>query len=46
MSIVPENLKYTKDHEWIEFDEDGSATVLLNCLRSVLLLRKGTLLGL
>ena len=27
MSIVPEKLKYTKDHEWIEFDEDGSATV-------------------
>ncbi len=24
---IPENLKYTKDHEWIRVDEDGVATV-------------------
>ncbi|MBK5203259.1 MAG: glycine cleavage system protein GcvH [Prolixibacteraceae bacterium] len=24
---VPENLKYTKDHEWIRVEEDGIATV-------------------
>ncbi|NBB80317.1 MAG: glycine cleavage system protein GcvH [Verrucomicrobia bacterium] len=27
MSQVPESLYYTKDHEWIELHEDGSATV-------------------
>ena len=24
---IPENLKYTKDHEWIRVDADGIATV-------------------
>ncbi|MBQ1276616.1 MAG: glycine cleavage system protein GcvH [Flavobacteriales bacterium] len=24
---IPENLKYTKDHEWIRVEEDGVATV-------------------
>ena len=24
---IPQNLKYTKDHEWIRVDEDGVATV-------------------
>ena len=27
MSQVPEALYYTKDHEWIELHEDGTATV-------------------
>ncbi|TVP76888.1 MAG: glycine cleavage system protein GcvH [Puniceicoccaceae bacterium] len=27
MSQVPDSLYYTKDHEWIELHEDGSATV-------------------
>lgn len=27
MSQVPESLRYTKDHEWIQIHEDGSATV-------------------
>lgn len=27
MSNVPENLKYTKDHEWLLMGEDGIATV-------------------
>ena len=27
MSHVPENLRYTKEHEWLLLHEDGSATV-------------------
>lgn len=27
MSDVPENLKYTKDHEWLRRDEDGTCVV-------------------
>tara|TARA_Y100000588_G_C13884059_1_gene765772 strand:- start:269 stop:649 length:381 start_codon:yes stop_codon:yes gene_type:complete len=27
MSQVPENLKYTKDHEWIRLEDDGSCLV-------------------
>ena len=27
MSQIPESLKYTKDHEWIRFGEDNTATV-------------------
>jgi len=27
MSDVPENLRYTKDHEWARLDEDGSVVV-------------------
>lgn len=27
MSQVPESLLYTKDHEWIQLHEDGTATV-------------------
>lgn len=23
MSVIPENLKYTKDHEWLSLDEEG-----------------------
>ena len=24
---IPENLSYTKSHEWVKFEEDGSVTV-------------------
>lgn len=27
MSSIPENLKYTKDHEWVRLEEDGTVTV-------------------
>ncbi|MFO7724796.1 MAG: glycine cleavage system protein GcvH [Oceanipulchritudo sp.] len=27
MSLIPENLKYTKDHEWVRVEEDGTLTV-------------------
>lgn len=27
MSSIPDNLKYTKDHEWIRVEEDGTITV-------------------
>lgn len=27
MSQIPEALRYTKDHEWIQIHEDGTATV-------------------
>ncbi|HKJ91348.1 MAG TPA: glycine cleavage system protein GcvH [Oceanipulchritudo sp.] len=27
MSLIPENLKYTKDHEWVRAEEDGTLTV-------------------
>jgi glycine cleavage system H protein len=27
MSQVPEALRYTKDHEWVQIHEDGTATV-------------------
>ena len=27
MSNVPENLKYTKSHEWVQVMEDGTVTV-------------------
>ena len=27
MSLIPENLKYTKDHEWVRIEEDGTLTV-------------------
>ena len=27
MSQVPENLRYTKDHEWIRLEDDGSCLV-------------------
>lgn len=27
MSQIPENLKYTKDHEWVRFEEDGTAVI-------------------
>lgn len=27
MSNIPENLKYTKDHEWVRVDEDGTLKV-------------------
>ena len=27
MSQIPEALLYTKDHEWIQLHEDGTATV-------------------
>jgi len=27
MSSIPENLKYTKDHEWVREEEDGTLTV-------------------
>ena len=27
MSSIPDNLKYTKDHEWIRLEEDGTVTV-------------------
>jgi glycine cleavage system H protein len=27
MSSIPENLKYTKDHEWVRVEDDGSITV-------------------
>jgi glycine cleavage system H protein len=27
MSQIPEQLKYTKDHEWLRIEEDGTATI-------------------
>ncbi|MGE3920439.1 MAG: glycine cleavage system protein GcvH [Gammaproteobacteria bacterium] len=27
MSLIPNNLKYTKSHEWIRVEEDGSITI-------------------
>ena len=27
MSQIPENLKYTKDHEWLRLEDDGTATI-------------------
>lgn len=27
MSEIPEDLKYTQDHEWLRIEEDGSVTV-------------------
>lgn len=27
MSSIPENLRYTKDHEWVRKEDDGSVTV-------------------
>jgi glycine cleavage system H protein len=27
MSQIPDNLKYTKDHEWVRFEEDGTAVI-------------------
>jgi glycine cleavage system H protein len=27
MSDIPETLKYTKEHEWIRLEEDGTATI-------------------
>ena len=27
MSEIPEDLKYTEDHEWLRVEEDGSITV-------------------
>ena len=27
MSQIPDNLKYTKDHEWLRLEEDGTATI-------------------
>ncbi len=27
MANIPENLKYTRSHEWLEVDEDGTARV-------------------
>jgi glycine cleavage system H protein len=27
MSSIPDNLKYTKDHEWVRVEEDGTITV-------------------
>lgn len=27
MSDIPENLKYTREHEWIRLEEDGTATI-------------------
>ena len=27
MSELPDNLLYTKDHEWVRLDEDDTATV-------------------
>jgi len=27
MSQIPENLKYTKDHEWVRVEEDGTVVI-------------------
>jgi glycine cleavage system H protein len=27
MSSIPENLKYTKDHEWVRVEENGTITI-------------------
>ena len=27
MSSIPENLKYTKDHEWVRLEDDGTVTI-------------------
>ena len=27
MSSIPENLKYTTDHEWVRLEENGTATI-------------------
>lgn len=27
MSSIPENLKYTKDHEWVRLEADGTLTI-------------------
>lgn len=27
MSSIPDNLKYTKDHEWVRIEDDGTVTV-------------------
>lgn len=27
MSNIPENLKYTKDHEWLKINDDGTAVI-------------------
>ena len=27
MTDVPENLKYTTDHEWVRLDDDGTITL-------------------
>ncbi len=27
MSVVPDNLKFTKDHEWVLIDDDGNARI-------------------
>lgn len=27
MSSIPENLKYTKDHEWVRHEDNGSITI-------------------
>jgi glycine cleavage system H protein len=27
MSSIPDNLKYTKDHEWVRLEEDGTCTI-------------------
>lgn len=27
MSQIPDNLKYTKDHEWLRLEADGTATI-------------------
>lgn len=27
MSQIPENLKYTEDHEWLRIEEDGTAVI-------------------
>ena len=27
MSDIPENLKYTSEHEWVRLEEDGTATI-------------------
>ena len=27
MSEVPENLKYTRDHEWVRLEDDGAVTI-------------------
>lgn len=27
MSLIPENLKYTRDHEWVRVEENGELTI-------------------
>ena len=32
---IPSNLKYTKSHEWVRVEADGSLTVAINALQSM-----------